>query len=207
MRKRQKTVRSTFQRTSKKNQRSNFYADFFRSEKRSVFSTRSAFRQMRPNLKKKKNLNSGKIFSENTSMSTFSRAIDLLHRGMDVDTLRYQVSANNMANSEVPNFKRTVVNFESELKRAFESEEKAKNAFQLTRTDERHFSLYEPHDYRDVEPRRVLDYTTTAKANGNNVDAETEAMLVLKTQMQYQLLSQLASFEFSQVNTAMQKIR
>jgi len=124
---------------------------------------------------------------------------------MDVDSLRYQVSANNMANSEVPNFKRSVVNFESELKRAFESEESAKNGFQLTRTDDRHIALNEPYDYREVQPRRVLDYTTTSKANGNNVDAETEAMIVLQTQMQYKLLSELTNFEFSQVNTAMKK--
>ncbi|HAH63625.1 MAG TPA: flagellar basal body rod protein FlgB [Treponema sp.] len=138
-------------------------------------------------------------------MNTFTRSVDLLHRGMDVDSLRYQVSANNMANSEVPNFKRSVVNFESELKRAFESEEAAKSGFQLTRTDGRHIALNEPYDYREVQPRRVLDYTTTSKANGNNVDAETEAMLVLQTQMQYKLLSELTNFEFSQVNTAMKK--
>ncbi|MFA6856382.1 MAG: flagellar basal body rod protein FlgB [Treponema sp.] len=138
-------------------------------------------------------------------MNTFTRSVDLLHRGMDVDSLRYQVSANNMANSEVPNFKRSVVNFESELKRAFESEESAKNGFQLTRTDDRHIALNEPYDYREVQPRRVLDYTTTSKANGNNVDAETEAMLILQTQMQYKLLSELTNFEFSQVNTAMKK--
>ena len=150
-------------------------------------------------------LNTAIFSAENESMNTFTRAVDLLHRGMDVSALRYQVSANNMANSEVPNFKRTVVNFESELKRAFESEEKAKNAFQLTRTDERHFSLYEPHDYRDVQPRRVLDYTTTAKPNGNNVDVESEAMIVLQTRMRYEMLSELVNFEFSQLNTAMQK--
>ncbi|MBQ9239288.1 MAG: flagellar basal body rod protein FlgB [Treponema sp.] len=138
-------------------------------------------------------------------MNNFFRSVDLMHRAMDVSTLRYQVSANNIANSEVPNFKRTVVNFESELKRAFESEEAAKNGFQLMRTDGRHIPLNVPYDYRDVEPRRVLDYTTTAKANGNNVDAETEAMLVLETQMHYQLLSQLTAFEFSQVNTAMRR--
>jgi flagellar basal-body rod protein FlgB len=138
-------------------------------------------------------------------MNTFTRSVDLLHRGMDVDSLRYQVSANNMANSEVPNFKRSVVNFESELKRAFESEEEAKNGFQLTRSDDRHIALNEPTDYRTVEPRRVLDYTTTSKANGNNVDAETEAMIVLQTQMQYKMLSELTNFEFAQVNTAMKK--
>src|SRR5574344_1817586 len=138
-------------------------------------------------------------------MNSFFRSIDLLQREMDVDTLRYQVSANNMANSEVPNFKRSTVNFESELKRAFESEDAAKNSFQLTRTDGRHIALNEPYDYRDVQPRRVLDYTTTEKANGNNVNVETEAMNVLQTQMQYKLLSQLTAFEFSQVNIAMKK--
>jgi flagellar basal-body rod protein FlgB len=139
------------------------------------------------------------------SMNTFTRSVDLLQRAMDANTLRYQVSSNNMANAEVPNFKRTTVNFESELKRAFESEEAAKNAFQLTRTDDRHIALNEPYDYREVQPRRVLDYTTTSKANGNNVDAEAEAMTVLKTQMQYKLLSELTNFEFAQVNTAMKK--
>lgn len=136
-------------------------------------------------------------------MNTFTRSVDLLQRAMDVTSLRYQVTANNLANSEVPNFKCTVVNFESELKRAFESEEKAKNGFQLTRTDSRHIELNKPYDYRDVEPRRVVDYTTTAKANGNNVDAETEANNILQIQMQYKLLTQLTNFEFSQLSIAM----
>ncbi len=138
-------------------------------------------------------------------MNTFTRSVDMLQRSMDVLSLRYQVTANNLANSEVPNFKRSTVNFESELKRALASEEKAKNGFQLTRTDSRHIPLNEPYDYRDVEPRRVLDYTTTAKANGNNVDAETEANNILQIQMQYRLLSQLTSFEFSQLNSVMKK--
>ncbi len=138
-------------------------------------------------------------------MNTFTRNVDLLQRTMDAVSLRYQVSANNLANSEVPGFKRSTVNFESELKRAFESEEKAKNGFQFTRTDSRHISFNTPYDYRDVEPRRVLDYTTTAKANGNNVDAETEANNILQIQMQYRLLSQLTNFEFSQINSVMKK--
>ena len=54
-------------------------------------------------------------------MNSFTRSIDLLQRGMDVASLRYQVTANNLANSEVPNFKRSVVNFESELKNALDS--------------------------------------------------------------------------------------
>lgn len=138
-------------------------------------------------------------------MNSFTRAVDLLQREMDVTSLRYQVSANNLANSEVPNFKRSEVNFESELKRAFESEKIAKESFHLTTTDDRHIQINTPYDYRNVQPRRVVDYTTTAKANGNNVDAETEANNILQIQMQYRLLTQLTSFEFDQVNIAMKK--
>ena len=138
-------------------------------------------------------------------MNSFTRSIDLLQKALDVNSLRYQVTANNMANSEVPNFKRSVVNFESELKRAFDSEKEANSGFQLTRTDSRHFALNNVQDWRSVEPRRVVDYTTTSNPNGNNVDAEAEAMNVLKIQLQYQLLTQLENFEFSQVKTAIRK--
>ena len=138
-------------------------------------------------------------------MNSFTRSIDLLQREMDVTSLRYQVTANNLANSEVPNFKRSVVNFESELKNALDSEEIAKNSFKLTTTNDRHIQINTPYDYREIEPRRVVDYTTQAKANGNNVDAETEANNILQIQMQYRLLTQLTSFEFEQVNTAMKK--
>jgi len=138
-------------------------------------------------------------------MNSFSKSVDLLQREMDVASLRYQVSANNLANSEVPNFKRSTVNFESELKRALDSEKNAANSFQLKTTDERHIQVNPVYDYREVEPRRVLDYTTSAKANGNNVDAETEANNILQIQMQYRLLTQLTSFQFDQVTTAMKK--
>jgi len=136
-------------------------------------------------------------------MNNFSRTVDMLHRAMDVTTLRYQVTANNLANSEVPNFKRSSVNFESMLKRAIDSEAQANDKIRLTATDERHISPNPIMDYRDVQPRRVVDYLSTAKANGNNVDAETEAMEVLKLQMSYQLLSQLQAFQFSQIKTVM----
>ena len=138
-------------------------------------------------------------------MNSFTRSVDLLHRAMDASSLRYQVAANNLANDEVPNFKRTSVNFESQLKKAIESEKNAKDSFQMTATDSRHIQSEGSMDYREVEPRRVTDYLTTAKANGNNVDAEQEAMDILKTQLNYQLLTQMQAFEFSQIKIAMQK--
>ncbi|HZK19242.1 MAG TPA: flagellar basal body rod protein FlgB [Treponemataceae bacterium] len=136
-------------------------------------------------------------------MNSFSRSVDILHRGLDVSSLRYQVSANNLANAEVPNFKRTSVNFEAELKKALDSEKNAAKTMKLATTDSKHFQLEQPIDYKSVQPRRVVDYTTTSKANGNNVDAEQEAMNILQTQLQYQLLTQMQSFEFAQMKIAL----
>lgn len=140
-------------------------------------------------------------------MNSFTRSIDLLQRALDVNTLRYQVSANNIANADVPNFKRTGVNFESELKRAFDSEERAKNAFELKTSSARHFKINNVIDYKTVEPQRVTDYLSTEKANGNNVNVETEAMDIVKIGMQYKMLTLLESHEFSQLKTAMSAIR
>lgn len=139
-------------------------------------------------------------------MNSFTNSVDLLHRAMDVSSLRYQVTANNIANSEVPNYKKQYVNFESELKRAFEERNRSHNEFRMQTNDARHIESEVPRNWRDVEPRRVTDFVSTSKANGNNVEAEEEAMKIVQIQMQYRLLTQLTSFEFNQVNTAMKSI-
>jgi len=132
-------------------------------------------------------------------MNTFARTVDLLHRAMDVSVVRRQVIANNLANADVPNFKRSNVNFESELKRVLESENRRPRV-EMARTDERHFTNVRNKDYRDVQIRRVLDYTTTYNNNGSNVDPEHEFMLATQNQMAYTLYAQAAAFEFSQIN-------
>ena len=135
--------------------------------------------------------------------NSFLRTTDILHRALDVNSLRYTVTSNNLANSDVPNFKRTEVNFESGLKRAFDSEKEAAGGFQMRRTHPLHLASNDVIDYKSVKPRRVLDYLTSEKANGNNVNPEDEAMKVLKIQMQYQLLSMMAGFQYNQVQSVL----
>jgi flagellar basal-body rod protein FlgB len=132
-------------------------------------------------------------------MNSFVKTVDLLHRAMDANTVRRSVIADNMANANVPNFKRSEVNFESELKRALETEGQ-RPALELTLTDPKHIPNFKERDYRDVQIRRVLDYTSTYNNNGNNVDPEQEFMGALENQMSYSLLAQAITFEFSQIN-------
>lgn len=137
------------------------------------------------------------------SIKSFAKTADLLHRALDAKMLRYNVSSNNLANAGVQGFKRTVVNFESELKRALDSEKNAEGGFKMKTSHPAHIESGSVIDYKTVKPRRVLDYLTSMQANGSNVDPEQEAMDILKTQMQYQLLTQIAGFEYSQAQSVL----
>jgi flagellar basal-body rod protein FlgB len=131
--------------------------------------------------------------------STFGKTVDLLHKGMDVAVLRRQVISDNIANADVPNFKRSTINFEASLKKAVDSA-KVEPVLPMETTDPRHIKSFAPADYRSVEPRRVLDYLTTTKNNGNNVDAEQEMMDSLTNQLSYTLQAQAINYEYNQVN-------
>ncbi|MCL2481663.1 MAG: flagellar basal body rod protein FlgB [Spirochaetaceae bacterium] len=130
--------------------------------------------------------------------NSFGRVVDILHRSMDVSMVRRNVIADNLANADTPNFKKSTINFESELKRAFQSQKKP--ALELVMTHEKHISNYKPIDYRTVGPRRVLDYLSQTDANGNNVDIEEESVHMLKNQLNYQLLTQVLSNQFTQIS-------
>ena len=120
--------------------------------------------------------------------STFGKTVDILHRGMDVAVLRRQVISDNIANADVPNFKRSTVNSRPRSRRPSSPRSGAPPPDGDDRS--RHIASFAPSDYRRVEPRRVLDYLTTSKNNGNNVDAEQEMMDSLTNQLSYTLQAQ-----------------
>ena len=129
----------------------------------------------------------------------FGKTMDILHRTMDVSMIRQQVLADNIANADTPNFKRSTVNFEAELKRALDSE-KSRPRVKTTVTDPRHITNDRVRNYRNVEPRRVLDYLSTTDNNGNNVDIEQESMRILQNQLRYNLMTRSVSDHFTRIN-------
>jgi flagellar basal-body rod protein FlgB len=128
----------------------------------------------------------------------FGKSVAILQRGMAVASLRRDVIANNIANADTPNFKRSTVNFEAQLKRALDSENTTVQP-QAFLTDPRHISFDEKMNWQDVKPVRQLDYLTQSKSNGNNVDLQEELMSAEQNQMQYSLMAQAAANEFNQL--------
>ncbi len=129
---------------------------------------------------------------------SFGKNLEIMTRELDVAALRQNVIANNIANADTPNFKRSVVNFESQLRRALESENRPR--FPQVITNPRDIPFDRPIDWTQVKPRRVLDYLTEAKNNGNNVDIEEEGTNALTNQLLYTTLTQAVTSEIQGVN-------
>lgn len=130
--------------------------------------------------------------------NSFGKEMELLHRTMDANLYRRAVISDNLANADTPNFKRSTVNFESELKRALDSE--GKTGMEAAMTDSKHISFNQVQDWQAVKPKKVLDYLTSSDNNGNNVDAEEEMMLAMQNQLQYNLLTTSISNQFYQIS-------
>ncbi|MGO9411190.1 MAG: flagellar basal body rod protein FlgB [Spirochaetia bacterium] len=129
---------------------------------------------------------------------SFGKNLEIMTRELDVAALRQSVIANNVANADTPNFKRSVVNFESQLRRALDSERAP--SFPQVITDPRDIPFDRPIDWTQVKPRRILDYLTEAKNNGNNVDIEEEGTNALTNQLLYSTLTQAVTSEIQGVN-------
>lgn len=130
--------------------------------------------------------------------NNWGKSLDILQRNMNVNFYRQEVTAHNIANADTPNYKRQSVNFENSLKKALESERKP--SFQAYYTHENHIPFHREIDYRTVTPRRVTDFLTTAKNNGNNVDIEVESTNYINQQLAYNLMVTSVNHNFRQMN-------
>ncbi len=110
---------------------------------------------------------------------------------MDVEMQRRKVIADNISNADTPHFKRSEITFEAGLRRALQSEEYVKKEAVPTKTtNSRHIPFYTPIELKGVKPRVNLDYMTTMRNDGNNIDIEHETQDMLKNQLRYQALAQ-----------------
>jgi flagellar basal-body rod protein FlgB len=134
--------------------------------------------------------------------NTWGRSLDILQRSMSVNLYRQEVIANNIANSDTPNYKRQTVNFETSLSAALASERMPESNAYLT--DENHIPFSRTIDYRTVVPRRVTDFLTTAKNNGNNVDIEVETTNYINQQLAYNMMVTSVNNNFQQMNIVLQ---
>ena len=119
-----------------------------------------------------------------------------IKRAMDVSMLRQKVHSLNIANISTPGYKRKYVVFEEFLK----SEE---NKIKLLTTHPKHIS----ETSEEISPRVLIDYTTSMRNDGNNVDIEYEIVEMVKNGLRYQVLSRLMSMNIDRYNTVLRGVR
>jgi flagellar basal-body rod protein FlgB len=98
-------------------------------------------------------------------------------RALDAAALRQQVFAHNLANLTTPGFKRQEVQFETMLNRALEQQNNP-------------CAPAGCQPVADVKPRLVTITTTGERADGNNVNLESESVQMAINAIRFEVLSQ-----------------
>jgi flagellar basal-body rod protein FlgB len=104
----------------------------------------------------------GMMKIEINNLSNSSNTYDLLKKGLDAASTRSEVIANNIANINTAGYKRYYVNFEDSLKNSM-------NNIELKKTDPKHIDETSSSDIQVLQ-----DNSSSMKADGNNVDINTE---------------------------------
>ena len=116
-----------------------------------------------------------------------------LSRGLEAASLRQSVIANNIANVNTPEFKKSEVLFEDMLARELMGDNKDKSGkLQVARTHEKHLG---PKDERIpmAVPTIKLHSETTMRTDRNNVDIDEEMAHLSQNQLYYQAMTRSLS--------------
>ena len=73
-------------------------------------------------------------------------------------------------------------------------------------TDERHIPFYIEKDIRSVDPKVNLDYNTSLRNDGNNVDIEKEMVDSSKNMMRYNALVNALNHNYKMIKTVIKPV-
>lgn len=116
-------------------------------------------------------------------------ASTVLSKSLDASAARQKAIANNIANVETPGYKRSYVDFETELQRVLDLKDGHNKRQGL----------------RDLEPVRRTDVVSPAKPDGNNVNIDGEIADLAKTQGTYRAATTLLESKIALLRTAIKE--
>jgi len=118
---------------------------------------------------------------------SFIDPMTVLQKSMDALAIQHEVIANNLANIETPNFKRSEVSFQDKLKTVLAKED----ASGLWRTNVKHFPIAQKVSLDDFKPTITTITDTIGRNDGNNVDLEMESAKLAENNLLYNSLADL----------------
>jgi flagellar basal-body rod protein FlgB len=130
------------------------------------------------------------------SGASFQRLEGAIHAA----SMRQKVLANNIANVDVPYYKRSDVAFEQMLSQAIGQD--GLRTLPGRRTDTRHIPI--GASYPNPAPEVVTDQTSVINNNRNNVDIDKEMSLMAENQLRYNLFIQQMNHEVKMMRTGIE---
>lgn len=138
--------------------------------------------------------------SDSVSGVNNDRTINNLGHALDGAAKRQQVISNNIANVDVPNFKRSDVPFQEELKKAIERTDGP--TLNLATTNKKHMAGV---DNNQVNFVTVQETGLTFRNDGNNVDIEKEMVEMTKNNEMYNAYVQLLVSKLGGIKNAIRE--
>jgi len=119
--------------------------------------------------------------------------INVLDQAADASWLRHIALSNNNANNTTPGYKRQDVAFESELRKALGSCKHESMDAKVARVGS-----------MSIKPVAYTDYSTLSyRLDGNNVDPDTEPVMLAENQLKYQGLLAAIDNEFQNLQAVL----
>ena len=124
-------------------------------------------------------------------LNRYGNSVSLDERTLDLLWERQNITMNNIANVDTPNYKARFITFENALARSIKANEVT--------------SRPEPNINKAIRHSNVAVHRTaneTMRLDGNNVDMDQEQVQLAKTTYEYQYMVQSISNELSRLRSA-----
>ncbi len=119
-------------------------------------------------------------------MNITTSQFHMMAKLLDATSLRQRVIGENIANVNTPGYQRQEVQFEQQLVRLIEGSNKPLGDRELG----------------DVRPRVTTTKNLPSRADGNNVNVETEVGQLTKNEILYETYSQILATQLGMMRTA-----
>ncbi len=130
-----------------------------------------------------------------------SESLLALKRGLNVASLRQQAIADNLANANVPGYKRKEVNFEEAFQMAL-----GQQGITGQRTDIRHIPIGRQLA-SEVRPAISRERDVSLRVDGNNVDIDVEMADLAENEIRFQSLAQMVAGRYNNLRNVIREGR
>ena len=134
----------------------------------------------------------------------FGQTVGMLKNAMDGAGTAHGVIANNVANVNTPNFRRSDVSFKAALA-ATEAAPADPEELVLRTSSERHFEVGGAHGPEPFSVTTTVDTGTQMRVDGSNVDVDQEMAKLSLNSAYAQSMGQLLTNQYSRLRQAIQE--